>query len=211
MIHQPTAWLKCARCTVISSHYPPLPLAGADWDSLQPAVFLPRQSADICSEKAAASPVMDSLRQAKTYSDRKQYDRKHAIVRKLMESSNKDWTVDDDTKKHKGVTHASGFKLHVPGTIIPAAVKKATDSHYLNAISQVPLNLSKGIPAYLQSIKARGDRGIQEAQNFESLSGTIASNADPAFRSQQLSKLLAGTHKPVVSHPLDKFVTQVGS
>ncbi len=72
---------------------------------------------------AKLASAIDELIKAKAFSDRKQYDRKTAILRRLMKQSPTDFMVDDPTGKYHGITHKpTNFRLHMPATAIPPGV-----------------------------------------------------------------------------------------
>lgn len=75
--------------------------------------------------------ILDELRAAKTHSDRREYDRKHEILRRLISQSPQEWHVDDPKPKYKGITHApTKFRFHAPAGVIGSHVKAATNSVY---------------------------------------------------------------------------------
>ena len=94
------------------------------------------------------------------------------------------------------------------GSQIKAA---AASSFYLDAVNQTPLSINPqtgiagNIAGHLQRIKARGDRAIQEAGSFEQLQNAM----DPNRSSRQLSDYLAGRRQSLVSHPLDRLLSEV--
>lgn len=59
---------------------------------------------------------VDLLRQAKSYSDQGQYDQKAQIVRDMVQRAPHEWRVDSHGPGPNivGLTHASGFRLHLP-------------------------------------------------------------------------------------------------
>ncbi|NDD52746.1 hypothetical protein EBZ39_02500 [bacterium] len=75
--------------------------------------------------------ILDELRSAKTHSDRREYDRKHEILRRLIAQSPQDWHVDDPKPKYKGITHTpTKFRFHAPRGVIGSQVKAAENSVY---------------------------------------------------------------------------------
>lgn len=94
-----------------------------------------------------------------------------------------------------------------------AKVKVATDSYYLNAINQTPMSwdaqrgVAQNLMQNLSRVKTRGDRAIQEAASYDRLQNAM----DPDRASRQFTAYLAGQRSPIVSHPLDRFVQEVGS
>lgn len=69
-------------------------------------------------EKACGA--LDDLIAAKGHSDRREYDRKHAILRGLVERSPGDFKVDSRAGSIVGLTHVpTGFRVHVPARVLP--------------------------------------------------------------------------------------------
>lgn len=69
--------------------------------------------------------IIDELLAAKEHSDAGRYAYKNDIVQKLMTAAPRDWEIDDDKPKYKGVTHLpTKFKLHIDPAVIPAGVVK---------------------------------------------------------------------------------------
>jgi|GEM_PF-6941036 len=97
-------------------------------------------------------------------------------------------------------------------TEVPTTEKAATDSFYLNAINQTPMNwdeqrgVAQNLMGHLQRIKARGNRGIQEAESYDRLQNAM----DPDRSMRQLSSALSGRRQPLVSHPLDRAIHEFG-
>lgn len=185
---------------------------GSFWPRAQPAA-----PAAPAREKAGALTMGDhllkqaaeltALKQIKEHSDRGQYTAKHHALRKLLTEEPQDWDVEEAGKKHRGVRHRkTGFRYHMPSTAIPTV--KQANSFYLDAVNQVPLNLTDPVGT-LTAIKARGDRGIRETQNTDNLQLEIASRGNPLARTQRLQALLSGRRKPLVHHPLDRVLSQV--
>ncbi len=115
------------------------------------------------------------------------------------------------------MTHTpTNFKLHMDRTAIPETVKVAAGSWYMDAArqhlnsalsGQTPIyNPQQGVLGNIQShlggIKQRGDRQINEAASWERLQNA----ADPNRSMRNFMGYLQGKRKPLVSHPIDRFV-----
>lgn len=93
-------------------------------------------------------------------------------------------------------------------------VAKAADSHYLNALQSTPLQLGPGgflanLKQHLLSVKARGDRSINEARGVDRLRTAFLPPVQQlTARHQQLLQSLDG-HDPIVTHPIDKMLHEV--
>lgn len=66
------------------------------------------------------SPI-PQLREAKRESDRKNYPAKHAILRALIQADPGSFSVDSNSNGILGLTHKSGFRLHIPRSAMPTA------------------------------------------------------------------------------------------
>lgn len=66
----------------------------------------------------AALPI---LLKAKAESDRKNYRAKAALLRQLMEQSPHDFEIDSEEGPIVGLTHKSGFRIHLPRKAVPDA------------------------------------------------------------------------------------------
>jgi hypothetical protein len=83
----------------------------------------------------------------------------------------------------------------------------ATGSYYLDAVQQTPVSYDSSQGAlqnllmHLGKVRARGDRAITEAENWDSLQDA----ADPNRSLLRLQRQLAG-EPPLVSHPLDRLL-----
>ncbi len=79
--------------------------------------------------KQAHSPVIDDLLTAKQYSDKKQYDQKHAKLRALLDKHGKDFFIDSSEKGIVGLTHRpSGFRIHAPLHVIPPQMREPNNA-----------------------------------------------------------------------------------
>lgn len=79
-------------------------------------------------EKSAAAQqpsTLEALQEAKRMSDVKRYNAKHAIMSGIMLRHPEEFTIDSEDGDILGVTHApTGFRMHLPRRIVPAAVAK---------------------------------------------------------------------------------------
>ncbi len=64
-------------------------------------------------------PEIQQLLQAKAYSDNKLYKNKHAILSSLIKSKPDNWLVDSLKDTTAGLTHSSGFRIHLPIEVLP--------------------------------------------------------------------------------------------
>jgi hypothetical protein len=68
------------------------------------------------------------LLRAKLESDRKHYEAKHSIMRELIQEKPHEFRQDSEEKGILGVTHhPSGFRMHLPKTVMPLALKKLVE------------------------------------------------------------------------------------
>jgi len=151
--------------------------------------------------KAKKPTILDELRAAKTHSDRREYHRKHEILRRLIAQSPQDWHVDDPKPKYKGVTHTpTKFRFHAPADVVGAHVKAATDSVYaqqfrnlLNFRTPIVYDHNKPVFAnvtdHLLKAKQRGDFILAARQK----SHLYRSMLDPQYRYQMAQAAATGT------------------
>jgi hypothetical protein len=151
--------------------------------------------------KAKKPNILDELRAAKTHSDRREYDRKHEILRRLIAQSPQDWRVDDPKPKYKGITHApTKFRFHAPGGVISAHVKAATNSVYAQQFRNLldfrtPFVYDHNKPVFanvtdhLLKAKQRGDFILAARQK----SHIYRTALDPNYRYQMAQAAALGT------------------
>ena len=66
-----------------------------------------------------SSTKLQDLKDAKAYSDVKQYDKKHALMRQVIKQDPTDYVVDSSEHGFVGITHVpTGFKMHLPETLL---------------------------------------------------------------------------------------------
>lgn len=72
-------------------------------------------------EKAAGALPM--LLEAKAHSDKKDYARKHAILRGIIASAPSDFVIDSQSRGITGITHVpTNFAIHMPTRAVPSAL-----------------------------------------------------------------------------------------
>lgn len=70
---------------------------------------------------------INTLIKAKGHSDKKQYAAKNSVMAAMMHSNPDEFIVDSDNGKYLGITHTpTGFKMHLPRTVVPAAIQVGT-------------------------------------------------------------------------------------
>lgn len=76
--------------------------------------------------KEAKSKDLIQLLEAKKLSDKNEYGKKNELISAVIKRSPKDFKIDSTlNKKFVGITHKpSGFRIHVPKTLIPIEVEK---------------------------------------------------------------------------------------
>lgn len=80
--------------------------------------------------------ALSQLMEAKRESDRRNYKRKHSILRRLIAGSPQDFEVDSMAKGIAGITHRpTGFRLHMPGKAVPEGLQLSKTSA---AVERVP-------------------------------------------------------------------------
>lgn len=151
--------------------------------------------------KAKKPNTLDELRAAKTHSDRREYDRKHEILRRLIAQSPQDWHVDDPKPKYKGITHTpTKFRFHAPRGVIGSHVKAATGSVYAQQFRNLldlrtPFVYDHNKPVFanvtdhLLKAKQRGDFILASRQK----SHLYRSMLDPQYRYQMAQAAATGT------------------
>jgi hypothetical protein len=72
------------------------------------------------SQKYAASPTIEALRQVKVESDRRNWSAKHKALRDMIDKYPKDFKLDSEDGSIVGVTHKSGFRFHMPRQVVPS-------------------------------------------------------------------------------------------
>ncbi len=80
---------------------------------------------DEFKREKAAGDVISQLRQAKAFSDKRDYSNKHMLLKHVLRTHGHEFTVDSPTGKYYGLTHKSGFKIHAPAWLVPAHMKTA--------------------------------------------------------------------------------------
>jgi hypothetical protein len=154
------------------------------------------------AEPEAKRPnTLDELRAAKTHSDRREYARKHEILRRLIAQSPQDWHVDDPKPKYKGITHTpTKFRFHAPRGVIGSQVKAATSSVYAQQFGNLlnfrtPFVYDHNKPVFanvtdhLLKAKQRGDFILAARQK----SHLYRSMLDPQYRYQMAQAAATGT------------------
>lgn len=151
--------------------------------------------------KAKKPNILDELRTAKTHSDRREYARKHEILRRLIAQSPQDWYVDDPKPKYKGVTHTpTKFRFHAPSAVIGSRVKAAENSVYAQQFGNLlnfrtPFVFDHNKPVFanvvdhLLTAKQRGDFILASRQK----SHLYRSMLDPQYRYQMAQAAATGT------------------
>jgi len=94
--------------------------AATEWESLNAARPLQVQPLEPVVFTKLAARVAELL-EAKAYSDRRDYARKHKILRRLVAERPDEFTIDSKAKGIIGLTHRTGFKIHVPSRVLPAS------------------------------------------------------------------------------------------
>lgn len=73
---------------------------------------------------------LDELKKAKAFSDARQYEQKHLIMRKLIQGAPSDFEIDSSNSAIVGITHVpTGFQMHLPKSVVDGlnlSHKKAT-------------------------------------------------------------------------------------
>jgi hypothetical protein len=145
--------------------------------------------------------ILAELRAAKHHSDRREYDRKHKILRRIIAQAPQDWHVDDPKPKYPGVTHTpTRFRFHAPRGVIGAHVKAAENSVYAQQFRNLlnfrtPIMYDNNKPVYanvvdhLLKAKQRGDF-IMSARNKSHI---YRSTLDPRYRYQMAQAAATGS------------------
>lgn len=152
-------------------------------------------------EKESKPQILKELLEAKEHSDNKRYDRKAAILRRLMAQSPQDWVIDDAKPRNKGVTHTpTKFKFHTPPETIPHVVKAATGSVYMNQLRNSFFSrdgfkydhnkpVFENIQDHMRKIKQQGDWILKARRNDQIYRASL----DPKYRHQLALQAFYGT------------------
>jgi 8-oxo-dGTP pyrophosphatase MutT (NUDIX family) len=144
---------------------------------------------------------LDELLAAKAHSDRREYERKHEILRRLIAKAPQDWSVDDPKPKYKGITHVpTQFRFHAPSSVIGAQVKAATGSVYAQQFRNLldfrtPIVFDHNKPVFANVV----DHLLQAKQKGDFILGSrmkaheYRSMLDPQYRYQMAQAAATGT------------------
>jgi hypothetical protein len=84
--------------------------------------------------------ALQQLKKAKAYSDVRDYPRKVAILRSLIQESPSDFSIDSRDKGIVGVTHKpTGFRIHMPSSAFPKKIPEQ-DKYVYHASPKPDLN-----------------------------------------------------------------------
>jgi len=152
-------------------------------------------------EKKSQPQILKELLEAKEHSDNKRYDRKAAILRRLMAQAPQDWVIDDPKPRNKGVTHTpTKFKFHAPPETIPHVVKAAQNSVYMNQLRNSLFSrdgfkydqskpVFENIKNHLHRVKQQGDWILRSRRNEQIYRASL----NPAYRHQLALQAFHGT------------------
>lgn len=111
-------------------------------------------------KRAARSPVLAAMLDAKARSDRRDYRGKHAIMRRLMVEDPGAFVVDDDRGHFVGVTHSDlGFKMHLPRTLVPEGVRRVVPPGVEKAASVATVAVASGKKRRARALVPASGRG----------------------------------------------------
>ena len=87
-------------------------------------------AAPIRKQAAKSKPrVIQELLKAKSESDRRNYRAKDEILRRLIRENPDHFRTDSSTGSIVGLTHRSGFRIHMPRKALPVILKKLEQPH----------------------------------------------------------------------------------
>lgn len=115
---------------------------------------------------AEAHPALARLLLAKSYSDRKEYLRKHAVLRGLLTEAPNDFFIDSRADTGiLGLTHRpTHFQIHMPSHMMPAGVSLAEEiPDPLEKAANRLLSLVKGVAAPAAAPAAAAGRALGTA------------------------------------------------
>lgn len=99
---------------------------------------------------------LSSLLEAKGYSDQRQYPRKHAILRKMIEEDPDSFFVDSRDEGIVGLTHKpTGFRIHMPLPEVPPEFRTAYEDGQTKAAADEKRAQTKLTVRRLINITAR--------------------------------------------------------
>ncbi len=92
------------------------------WEGLCPPCVWKAEKEEAAPKEAGHKAVLDQLLKAKGLSDQKRYAEKAHIIAALLRDHGQDFVMDDDDDM-AGLTHVpTGFEIHAPRGLVPAAV-----------------------------------------------------------------------------------------
>lgn len=115
-------------------------------------LVLPREQREqvVRERRTKHGPAIAKMRQAKEHSDRGDYGAKQAIMAELLHELGHEFVVDSPDEPYAGITHEpTGFRMHVPHTIVPAHVRRPTDSVENGSNQEKAASLSPRLEAAL--------------------------------------------------------------
>jgi hypothetical protein len=117
--------------------------------------------------------TLADLKKAKAYSDAKNYENKHLIMRKLLEDAPNDFMVDSTSTDIVGITHTpTGFRMHLPKEIVDG------------------LSLSGMSPFKAAGVAMKATQGLPRTatKKLPSISGSVRANITKATMKKNPSK-----------------------
>jgi hypothetical protein len=122
--------------------------------------------------------TLADLKKAKAYSDSKNYEEKHLILRKLIETAPADFMVDSEASDIVGITHTpTGFRMHLPKNILTGLNVGSSPN---SKAAGIAMTATQGLPR--TATKKR-----------PSISGTVRANITKATMKENPSKPKAKT------------------
>ena len=92
------------------------------------------------------------LLKSKQESDRKNYSKKHYIMRQMLQADPDSFVVDSESGSIVGITHKpTGFRMHLPKSVLPDSFKQKTVNTKVGS-AVVGLNLER-VPWYYNAPK----------------------------------------------------------
>jgi Helicase conserved C-terminal domain/DNA polymerase Ligase (LigD)/SNF2-related domain len=108
-------------------------------------------------KKGEVHPVLADLLRAKAESDRGNYPAKHQIIRDLITARPDEFSIDSQLGPFVGLTHTTGFRMHVPRGVISGVLSPTLEDHHAGTGEPDWSRVRSSRGGTLQPLRGRGD------------------------------------------------------
>lgn len=110
---------------------------------------------------------VERLLKAKAFSDAKQYDSKHLLMRKMLEETPDDFVIDSQNKDIIGLTHTpTGFQMHLPKKVIAGiSLKQKQAGALMRAGEGLPQSATEKMPSLSGVMKTKFKRDTKSKKH----------------------------------------------